>query len=79
VHALLDSLSLREVEQGAHAVWLRKMLAPWPGGLWSATGGARGDRSAERRAQVLVGKGENGAGDEIRTHDHHVGNVMLYH
>jgi transposase-like protein len=33
-----------------------------------------------RQARDAENEGEkNGAGDEIRTHDPHVGNVMLYH
>ena len=34
--------------------------------------GARGARAGD-------GRKKTGAGDEIRTHDPHVGNVMLYH
>ncbi len=38
-------------------------------------------RHAQRRAALemdIVNIEKNGAGDEIRTHDPHVGNVMLY-
>jgi len=36
----------------------------------------KGDRSGRQGKRI---KEENGAGDEIRTHDIHLGKVALYH
>lgn len=53
--------------------------ARWPGTLAKRTCDEQTPASDDAIRTGNNDKEENGAGDEIRTHDPHVGNVMLYH